>query len=160
MSIRVLSVRLGRPYNHSFLDDLESFFWLILWSVAARLEHGVVEPTEDALEVLGDLDQTRLTHIASLKRTLLRDCGLRNGNAMRDKLSAFENTWASDPAIVSTIISLGRFFYRIDTEQISSEQPPTLVFPYIASIILDVLGEPLPDDFSDYRNTQSLPVQY
>ncbi|CAE6521747.1 unnamed protein product [Rhizoctonia solani] len=36
MSARVLSVEVGTPYEHHFMDDLESFFWLILCASRAN----------------------------------------------------------------------------------------------------------------------------
>jgi hypothetical protein len=152
MSIQVLSVRPGRHFNHTFLDDLESFFWLILWSVAAHLDPGE-EPTDDALRTLQALDRPDLEDMAGRKMRLLRECGYDNGEDMMNRLRLFNNTWASDPAVVSTTISLGRFFHMIDARTISNKQLPAAVFPYIVSIILDALGEPLPDDFSNYRDT-------
>ncbi|CAE6529582.1 unnamed protein product [Rhizoctonia solani] len=38
MSIRVLLVELGTPYDHRFTDDLESFFWLIFWCVVQHVD--------------------------------------------------------------------------------------------------------------------------
>jgi hypothetical protein len=75
---------------------------------------------------------------------LLRACRRYNGGDTKSKLNSFENTWASDPAIISAIIGLGQFFYHIDMGNISQNQPPEAVFPFIVSIILDALGEPLP----------------
>ncbi|KAG9118422.1 hypothetical protein FRC07_007074, partial [Ceratobasidium sp. 392] len=40
MSIRVLKTRIGTKYEHHFMDDLESFFWLILWCIAGHVDPG------------------------------------------------------------------------------------------------------------------------
>jgi hypothetical protein len=154
MSIQVLSARPGWHYNHSFLDDLQSFFWLMLWCVAAHLEPGEAEPTEEALRTLNALDRPDLEDMASRKSTLLRDCYRDGGAEMRYKLNSFQNTWASDPAITSTILSLGRFFHKIENRDISPDQPTTVAFPFVVSIMLDALGESLPEGFSDHRNMQ------
>jgi hypothetical protein len=89
MSIRVLEVPLGQRYNHCFLDDLESFFWLILWSVAAHLEPGAHHPTRNALKMMNCLDQSLGSNIgAPTKASLLGMCYFNNGAKMRNELAS------------------------------------------------------------------------
>ncbi|EUC60476.1 WD40-repeat protein (notchless protein), related protein, putative [Rhizoctonia solani AG-3 Rhs1AP] len=57
MSIRVVKVSVGEKYHHSFLDDIESFFWLILWSTAAHLDPAAERPTAAAQSMLNLLNQ-------------------------------------------------------------------------------------------------------
>ncbi|KAG8732885.1 hypothetical protein FRC10_000544 [Ceratobasidium sp. 414] len=55
-SVRILKVKLGRRYEHHFIDDLKSFFWLIFVCVIEHVDSPGSQPTEDALELLGQLD--------------------------------------------------------------------------------------------------------
>jgi hypothetical protein len=141
MSIRVLRVPLGQRYEHHFLDDLESFFWLILWSVAGHLEPGVDHPTQSALNMLNSFDLSyddiRAVHF---KRSLLDTCDLHDGDEMLDELGLFNNTWGSDPMITSVVLALGAYFHGIDPRKIASYTPID-VFPFIVKTLLDALGE-------------------
>jgi hypothetical protein len=148
MSARVSRVRLGRHYNHSFLDDLESFFWLILWSVAFHIDPGKNHHTKAARRVLRALDQSNGENLAINKQSLLMACSCGTGNDMEQLLHGFRNSWASDPAIISTIVGLGHFFCKVDMGYIRPGEPPTLVFPFVIRTIMDALGESIPEGFS------------
>ncbi|KAG8727374.1 hypothetical protein FRC10_006147, partial [Ceratobasidium sp. 414] len=72
MSIRVLRVEIGSPYEHHFMDDLESFFWVILWGVAQHVDPDEVV-TRKALVILNQLDQSNLDSMAGLKLGMLTE---------------------------------------------------------------------------------------
>ncbi|CAE6351644.1 unnamed protein product, partial [Rhizoctonia solani] len=63
MAAKVLQVPPGEPYHHSFIYDLESFFWLIFWSAAAHLDNNKARPAPDAQEVLDNMNQHNLKSI-------------------------------------------------------------------------------------------------
>jgi hypothetical protein len=139
MSMRVLRVPSGQRYNHHFLDDLESFFWLILWSVVTHLDPGAGRPTQSALNMLNSLDISyENADAAHTKRSLLDTCSRLGGHEMLDELALFQNTWASDPMVTSVIIRLGSYFHGIDPRRIASYAPLD-VFPFITKIFLDAL---------------------
>ncbi|KAG9082985.1 hypothetical protein FRC06_004744 [Ceratobasidium sp. 370] len=141
MSSRVLRIPVGQPYKHHFLDDLESFFWLILWSAAAHLDPQVRKGTRAALHIINGLDQPNLEHICVYKNSLLSDCGRFAGKAIKKQLASWGNAWAKDPMMVSTIVNLGSFFYGIDNDDLDNpDYEPDVVFPCVVDIIMKVLG--------------------
>lgn len=112
MSIRVLGVRPGKPYAHSFLDDLESFFWVIVWSAAAHLDSDA-QTTDDAQIVLNSMSNCNLRLLMDWKLAQLSICYLAEGAMMVQRLDAFENGWASDHIFTDVIVGLGGFFSNI-----------------------------------------------
>ncbi|CEL63354.1 hypothetical protein RSOLAG1IB_05398 [Rhizoctonia solani AG-1 IB] len=142
MSVRVLRVPIGAPYAHDFLDDLESFFWLLLWCV---IEHrdiipskngAAADPTPKASELLQLLDRhdSDFAAIAGSKSMILIDCS--RGEFEAD-LKACENTWATDPIIIDVIQQLGAYFHDIPRHRDLSKYKPEKVFPKIVDIFRD-----------------------
>ncbi|KDN48247.1 hypothetical protein RSAG8_02839, partial [Rhizoctonia solani AG-8 WAC10335] len=111
MSVCVLNIKPGTPYRHHFFDDLESFFWLLLWSTAAHLDAGKKHPTTAAQDTLNELNQEKLKSMRSWKRAFLADAAYPQDTART--LENFRNEWASDPMVSSTIINMGVFFIGI-----------------------------------------------
>lgn len=138
MSLRVLEVNPGTPYYHNFLDDLESFFWLIFWCAAAHLDVGTRHPTGDAQYILDSMDQCGLKSLADWKRGKLRQCSKKSGASIRLLLKSFGNSWASHPLFANTIVRLGDFFETFDYDDLSKVSPVD-VFLNIVNIILQEL---------------------
>ncbi|KAG8770092.1 hypothetical protein FRC12_004524 [Ceratobasidium sp. 428] len=142
MSTRVINMMVGKQYEHHFMDDLESFFWLILWCAVEHVDDRGDEATPTAYEIINDLSQMNLRAIASSKIALLADC-VGNGIDMREKLAACENAWATNSAIFSLILKLGSYFddvYRSRYEL--SQYSPEVVFPMFVGVIRDALDQP------------------
>ncbi|KAJ1303547.1 hypothetical protein OPQ81_011731 [Rhizoctonia solani] len=107
MSIRVLRVIVGERYEHYFMDDLESFFWLILWCVAQHTDpapEGNANnpgPSRATLAILRQLDRadSDFDALAGYKTMLLADCV--NGK-IKAMLVDCNNAWANDQAIPET----------------------------------------------------------
>lgn len=135
MSVRVLRVRPGNPYPHSFLDDLESFFWLILWSAAAHRDPKS-QTTYEAQDILNSMSDCNLRGLMSWKKGQLLSC--LDGD-MSLALDAFGNKWASDRVFADVIVGLGGYFG-------SMYLPPTVlrrpaeVFSRIVEIIESALS--------------------
>lgn len=140
MSLRVLKVNPGTPYYHSFLDDLESFFWLIFWCAAAHLD-GSRNPTEKAQKELDFMDQCDLDALAKWKRSTLSECDQNSGGEMKSLLRSFKNKWASHRIFTNIIVGLGSFFYR-SVYGSHSETTPAAVFSHVVDIILKELDRP------------------
>ncbi|KAG8743004.1 hypothetical protein FRC10_000512 [Ceratobasidium sp. 414] len=129
------------PCKHHFLDDLESFFWLILWTTITHLDPQVRKRTSAALRIINGLDQHYLVNIYAQKRTLLSDCDRSGGRSIKKQLAAFGNAWAKDSMIVSVIVDLGSFFYKIDDDDLDNpDYEPDVVFPHVIDTILKALG--------------------
>ncbi|KAG8722510.1 hypothetical protein FRC09_006159 [Ceratobasidium sp. 395] len=138
MSTRVLQLEIGQEYEHHFMDDLESFFWLILWCVVEHLDSRKAKPSMVAYRLLDELSKPELRFIALTKVNVLRQCS-KKGIKIRKTLAACTNAWASDPAIVSVIVKLGSYFDDVNEEESLSEYTPDVVFPMFVGIILDAL---------------------
>ncbi|QRV91019.1 kinase domain protein [Ceratobasidium sp. AG-Ba] len=144
MSARVLDVPIGQPYKHHFLDDLESFFWLLLCLTAAHLDSGMVSGTRVAHGIIDGLDQNSLDNIRSYKNEFMHRCSKSQGNLAKKLLEGCKNTWARDPAICTTIIKLGAYFDFVDLDLEGNTYPPEVDFSAVVDIAWDALGLPKP----------------
>ncbi|KAG8733185.1 hypothetical protein FRC10_000373 [Ceratobasidium sp. 414] len=139
MSIRVLEVDAGTRYQHHFMDDLESFFWLILWCVFEHIDAVGVRPAKGAQEMLDTIDQADLRAIADGKRSLLFKCG-GTGRPMRQILALCSNSWAADPGIISVVMKLGVYFFNLNLHEATLEPLPHEAFPFVFGVIMDALA--------------------
>ncbi|KAJ1305499.1 hypothetical protein OPQ81_000506 [Rhizoctonia solani] len=140
MSIRVITLPAGEKYHHSFLDDMESFFWLILWSAAAHLDNGVQHPTARAQNMLDLLNQSNPFGMAGFKKGQLADCV--EDIAMRIVLQEFGNSWASDRIFTNVIVNFGKLVYRYHFAVLAKKDPsPVDVFPAVVKVFLDALSD-------------------
>jgi hypothetical protein len=141
MSSRVLKVLPGVKYRHTFLDDLESFFWVIFHSAAAHLDSQDAIPTNVAQGAINALDQWELTNLGLWKSGALTSCFKQCGAEMRDKLRSFDNAWASDSIFVNTIVRFGAYLEHISLvdDGDPSKFPPATVFSTVVDIILSQL---------------------
>ncbi|KAG8708305.1 hypothetical protein FRC08_018970 [Ceratobasidium sp. 394] len=137
MSLRVLRTPIGQRYEHSFMDDLESFFWLILWCVLERVEPSNTNPGVDTL--LNLLDQPSLENITSKKSDFLAQCVRDGGEEMKDVLALCRNSWATDPMVANLILEMGSYFNNITRKKIF-DYTPVKVFPKIVKMITDALN--------------------
>ncbi|KAG8697091.1 hypothetical protein FRC08_006745 [Ceratobasidium sp. 394] len=139
MSTRALHVVSGQHYPHHFTDDLESFFWLILWCVAEHVDSEDSQPTAGALGLLNSLNPPSLTDIATAKSCLLAKSS-RKGLWMRDILASCNNSWATDLAVIKIVLALGNYFYDIFIDLLSLECNPGEVFPTLVEVIMSAIN--------------------
>ncbi|CUA77294.1 mRNA 3'-end-processing protein RNA14 [Cryptococcus neoformans var, neoformans JEC21] [Rhizoctonia solani] len=147
MSVRVSRVREGVTYEHNFIDDLESFFWVILWCVVEHMDYGSDENgnenqrTEGALTILHQLDRvdSDLITMAYSKVRLLLSCTTSEDHpdySITHDLQSCQNSWASNPVMIDVIRDLGAHFYKIVLERNSfSSYDPVTQFPTLIKII-------------------------
>ncbi|KAG8775878.1 hypothetical protein FRC12_001224 [Ceratobasidium sp. 428] len=145
MSYRVLKIPIGERYQHSFMDDLESFFWVILWCVAEHVDANsnsqkVAEQIQGAAPILNLLDQFKLENIASAKFELLGGCFHEDGAIMKRALASCKNSWAADPMIAKLVLKMGAYFVAVRREKIAKYKP-VKVFPVIVKMIVDALEQ-------------------
>ncbi|KAF8700019.1 other FunK1 protein kinase, partial [Rhizoctonia solani] len=146
MSIRVLRVDIGTPYVHHFMDDLQSFFWLLLWCVVEHRDINdgkngtAVQPTRKAAELLAKLDRADSDFgvLCDSKNSILADCKM---GEFRYALEACGNSWATNSIIINTILRLGSYFSDSRYLQNFSQYPPEKVFPEIVEIYTKALHE-------------------
>ncbi|KAJ1301900.1 hypothetical protein OPQ81_000740 [Rhizoctonia solani] len=150
MSIRVLEVGVGKRYEHHFMDDLESFFWLILWCTVQHIDprpdgNERNGPTETALTILHYLDRadSDFRTLAHSKRALLTQCSDGSEDeppSIVDILEECKNSWANNATIVSVIVELGSYFNRLYSRRNRySRCTPAAEFPKLVLIISSAL---------------------
>ncbi|CAE6477859.1 unnamed protein product [Rhizoctonia solani] len=140
MSICVLKVKPGTPYHHHFCDDLESFFWLVIWSVAAHLDEGQLHPTPEAQKLLDKLNQDDLSQMCDTKTAIFT--WVRDTEEAEENLNACDNEWASDPMLFKAITNLGGFLSGLTRvkDRVKLESSPGDVFAQVVDILLDAIG--------------------
>ncbi|KAG9087786.1 hypothetical protein FS749_002646 [Ceratobasidium sp. UAMH 11750] len=139
LSTRALHEVSSQRYAHHFTDDLESFFWLMLWCVAEHVDSEDSHPTEGALDLLDSLNRSSLRDIATAKSCLLGKSS-RKGIWMRKILASCNNGWAGDSAIIKVVLALGNYFFGIFIDESFLECNPSEVFPALVEIILDAIS--------------------
>ncbi|KAG9084170.1 hypothetical protein FS749_005429 [Ceratobasidium sp. UAMH 11750] len=138
---RLLDLFIDRHVTYPFLDDLEPFFWLILWATVGHLDPQVRRRTSAALDILNGFDQSNVSNIRAHKEVLMLYCHRFGGRKMRQKLTSWGNAWASDPMVVSVIVDLGAFFLGIDYDDFDNpDYDPSVVFPRVVDIFIKALG--------------------
>lgn len=139
MSVKVLRTDLGVRYTHTFMDDLESFFWLLVWSVAGHLDPEQKAVSSKALETLHMLDNDHMPSIASFKTQILLDCSINEGSDMLDQLDSFQNNWATHDSVISIILAMGKYFFDEVYSSRGLTHAPSVVFPQIVKMISEEL---------------------
>lgn len=140
MSVRVLKTNPGVRCPHNFMDDLESFFWLLFWSVAAHLDPKKKNATSEALYTLRMLDNDHMGTIAGSKLIILAECSTNGGYDILERLRSFENEWAEEVSVGWLILQMGSYF---SSHFHSTDQPtpePAAVFPEIIDMISEALA--------------------
>ncbi|KAG9118654.1 hypothetical protein FRC07_006730, partial [Ceratobasidium sp. 392] len=138
-SPRVLSNPIGPPYRYSFMDGLESFFWLMIWYVLERVEFG--DANSEVNGILNRLDQPNLEGVTIEKSSLLAKCVRDDGKDMKDVLARCRNGWATDPMIAELIVEMDTYFYHISRKRVF-HYIPNQVFPKLVKMGTDVLDQP------------------
>ncbi|KAG9103626.1 hypothetical protein FRC06_009284 [Ceratobasidium sp. 370] len=137
MSIGVLGVLPGERYEHTFMDDLESFFWVLLYTTLGHADPGVNGLNSAALRILDRLDHQDMHMVNMFKSGFLATCG-SCPEAAAQMLRKAENGWACDDNLVSAVVQLGSFFLDDDDVPIT-EMGPAVAFPKVVDIILEAL---------------------
>lgn len=138
MSLHVLSVKPGKRYHHSFMDDLESFFWLIFWCAATHLDGS--STAEAAQRQIDYMDQYDLVLLAEWKWSKLAQCHMNSGEVMKLLLRSFGNQWASNHLFIKIIISLGNFFFEYYDKPKDLQVNPVDMFSHVVSVITKELN--------------------
>jgi hypothetical protein len=139
MSVRVLNVPPGKPYHHSYLDDLESFFWLIFWCATAHTDSADHYPSPKAQNMLTVLNHGDLATMALLKQGLLTHCFSVGNGLLQQTLATFQNEWAEDDLFFTVIVGLGQFFFNVHVTP-NVPRSPAGVFSQVVGIIQAALA--------------------
>ncbi|KAG9119588.1 hypothetical protein FRC07_005331 [Ceratobasidium sp. 392] len=137
MSTKVLNVKPGNRYKHGFIDDLESFFWVLFYTVVGRRNSITSHPDPAAMEILNKLDSESMAVVRWHKLEYLEDCH-RNPELMIGELRKIENSWASDDTLIQLLVRLGSFFYD-EGEVRLTEMEPEYAFPTVVDLFIKAL---------------------
>ncbi|CAE6352129.1 unnamed protein product [Rhizoctonia solani] len=151
-SIRVLKIGEDVRFTHGYMDDVESFFWVILWCVVKHKdphsdENSNQRRTRTATSLLHKLNRLDpdLLEMADSKRSFLDDCTdsyKHRPCTMQRRLEDCQNSWASHPAIIDVIVNLGAHFHGLDTYKHGTYKcEPEVEFPKIVDIIVEGLKQ-------------------
>ncbi|QRV92496.1 kinase domain protein [Ceratobasidium sp. AG-Ba] len=139
MSINVLNVAPGEQYEHSFMDDLESFFWVLLYAMLGHADPPVKILNPAAVGMLDRLDDDDMSRVRAFKVECLVQC-CRLPEEMIKKLRSTENSWAYNEALSQALIRLGSFFCDEDDTPLS-QMTPADAFPKVVDIFIEALQE-------------------
>ncbi|CAE6351095.1 unnamed protein product [Rhizoctonia solani] len=127
-SVRVAKMILipQQLYRHHFYDDIESFFWVMLWEAIAHVDPGK-QLNKHARNLLENfqMSDTRYLHI-KWKEDTLQDCMNSGGRTTLARLSACDNTWASHGNFRIMVVSLLGFIATLRKEKVV--RPAAVVF--------------------------------
>ncbi|KEP45003.1 putative kinase domain protein [Rhizoctonia solani 123E] len=140
MSISVLAVKAGMRYHHHYFDDLESFFWLMLWSVCAHLDDGKRHPSPRAQDLLNELNRGELYPMSVSKMGLLTI--FMDMERAEDTLAEYANEWALDPMFLQVLTGMSSLLFRFTSTsgRKRAEGSPGTIFGKVVRIFLDALG--------------------
>ncbi|KAG8682175.1 hypothetical protein FRC11_000162 [Ceratobasidium sp. 423] len=142
MPVRALEVGDEERYPYSFLDGMESFFWLIHWSAAAHLDDGVRQHTAAAQSMLNSLNRHDLNGVSLIKLGILCYCS-HTGIDMRKSLEKFGNSWASHPTFIDVTLKFGKLTWEYRYDAIDSEMQdssPAKVFLAVVGVFMNALS--------------------
>lgn len=105
MAARILQAKPNVPMPHTYLHDLESFFWVLLYTVAEHKEGGA-ELNEDALIVLSGLERFDPSILSHVKYSLLFRIASGDIN-----IESFDTTWSK--ALAPMIVEFAKWTYGI-----------------------------------------------
>ncbi|KAG8680687.1 hypothetical protein FRC08_016105 [Ceratobasidium sp. 394] len=139
MSTRITGMDVGYRYQHHFMDDLESFFWLLLWSVAEHIDHGN-QPTQQAEKFLQRWERLSLDCMHDSKFVWMYYCADDDGYRMKNMLASWNNSWAKHPGVVTLILELESYFCKVKRRTKLLTYTPPVVFPTIVEMILRAIN--------------------
>ncbi|KAG9120900.1 hypothetical protein FRC07_003373 [Ceratobasidium sp. 392] len=81
-----------RPVVRTFMHDIESLFWVLVWVVAHRSRSNEIwKVNAEAEDVIKKLSQNEFHSLGEYKRSLLE-----NPVALETKIESFDNDWSKD----------------------------------------------------------------
>ncbi|CAE6407039.1 unnamed protein product [Rhizoctonia solani] len=133
MSTSALGSTFGKPYRHSYLDDLESFFWLIYLSAVGHVDEGKRANIYQRKEV-AIFDNPNMRKLANFKSQMVGE-----GDRLYSYLNLFENKWAKSYAFKTVLFALEDFFRGVWEER-DPGLTPTEVFTKITGVLLTAIA--------------------
>ncbi|QRW13719.1 RNA-directed RNA polymerase L [Ceratobasidium sp. AG-Ba] len=100
ISAQLLLATNKKPVRHTFLHDLESIFWVLIWMVATRTKHGE-KLTAEAQQLIDDLCNNDDRALGNFKRSFLL-----LPKAARTDIVALGGDWTGAAGIVSKLAKI------------------------------------------------------
>ncbi|KAG9109429.1 hypothetical protein FRC07_008325 [Ceratobasidium sp. 392] len=136
--MKVLGAEAGERYQHSFMDDLESFFWVLFYTVVGHTNPGVQNLDPAAKKILDRLDDPSMDSVWRAKSFHLKRFHEHPEETTEKLRKLTNNSWASDDILIQLLIRLGSFFY--DNEELELESmKPEEGFPKIVDMFIEAL---------------------
>ncbi|QRW22319.1 kinase domain protein [Rhizoctonia solani] len=134
MSASALGSTYGKPYRHSYLDDIESFFWSIyLLTVSHAGNNGLNEYQDEEIKMFDDPSMKKL---ADYKAETLSD-----RKNIFNRLGLYENKWAYSAAFSTALFEL-EDFVRETWEEEDPGMTPAEAFDRVTTTLLDAISNP------------------
>jgi hypothetical protein len=129
MSASSLGSTYGMPYRHSYLDDLESFYWLIYLSAVSHVDEGKTMNANQKQEVKL-FDSPSMGSLAEYKSQMIM-----GGDGTSRWLNIFDNKWAKSFAFRTVLVELEEFFREVWEER-DPGLTPTQAFTRFTDVLL------------------------
>ncbi|KAF8595896.1 hypothetical protein BDV93DRAFT_514595 [Ceratobasidium sp. AG-I] len=131
MAVDLITAEANVALTHTYLHDLESFFWVLLYVVAAHLE-GDASPNKHAMSVISQLNQFDRQSLGNAKFALL-------ARIMAGKLDVrkFGRSWATTLAPI--IEKFAECVTKVIKRSFDSTVDPDANFESVLGIFLDEL---------------------
>ncbi|CAE6428851.1 unnamed protein product [Rhizoctonia solani] len=131
MATGVLGSTFSKPYRHSYLDDLESFFWLIYTGAVYHVDRGqdsnIYQRREFEFLINPDMT-TAAKHKVQLVDRIDR---------MLSSLDRYDNSWAKSHTFRHVLSELRDFFRDVWNKE-DPGMTPVEAFTRVTDILLDV----------------------
>ncbi|KAB5587485.1 hypothetical protein CTheo_9076 [Ceratobasidium theobromae] len=129
MATQLLRAKPKARIAHTYLHDLESFFWVLLYTVANHREGGA-ELNEDASAVLSKLEMLDPSTLGSVKFSLLSE--ITNGDI---NVESFNTAWSK--ALAPMIVEFAKWTHGVAFEKPDSTVDPDSNFETVLTIFLN-----------------------
>ncbi|CAE6513050.1 unnamed protein product [Rhizoctonia solani] len=142
MAIKLLRATSLEPIRHTFIHDLESFFWVLLYVIADHRDPGVSQLNAAATHVLDQLDTIHYFSLGNAKHATLGD--IADGDL---NVGTFGTTWAR--SLAPMVQKFANFVRGIGKRAFDPTADPDACFEDVLSIFLDVIPKIRPDSIPE-----------
>lgn len=134
MAVNLLLAKPTKPIPHSYLHDLESFFWVLLYVVAEHQADGVPR-NEDAQDILSDLNTVDCRTLGLKKTFYLYQ--LIDGSL---DVRSFGTSWAT--SLAPLIEKFAEWVVRVKGPRFDSTADPDTCFEQVLELFLPLTEDP------------------
>ncbi|CAE6451568.1 unnamed protein product [Rhizoctonia solani] len=132
MSAAVLGSTFGKPYRHSYLDDLESFFWLIYMSVVCHTDG------DRRANMHQRQESSFLTNPDMKKAAKFKAQMVDRGDRIFSGLDRYDNSRATSYVFKQVLLELEDFFRNVWNKE-DPGMTPVEAFTKITDVLLDAV---------------------